>query len=556
MTSVNTSNQNDDGTPILYPYKHNPNSRQRRRARGRVTLLMAAFCLLWGMVFAFMAPALIVLWLAPVGVLMMLVIWALPDMRTAPTRALEGCFFAFVIVLTLWPNYLSVSLHQFGLPWVSMQRIVSVPIALIFLICVSVSPKLRNDLAESLRTQPLVWKLLVAFVVIQTYCIFISPLPIQSLDRYVNMQTTWTLIFFVAAYLFAKPGAVERWVRTLWLAAVITGLIGIAEWRVHHVLWVGHLPSFLSMDPLVEKELAPEFRNYTSIYRVQSVFGTSLGFGEFISLTTPFVLNYGMSRLRTSRGIAALLTVPFLFFVAYITNARSAIIGLLVGLGVYGFYWGYTQMRLNPDRLIGRTIVMGYPVFSALALASTFIFGRIRRMVWGGGETASSTFSRTMQYHKGIPLVFKHPWGYGIGRGGVTLGIYEPNGMLTIDTYYLAIALDYGVLGFLVYYAMFISGVFYSGKYAAVDDGTDRECSFLGAISASLISFLVIKSVFSQQDNHPLVYMMLGMAAALSARVAGQKNQRLESTEISTRGRRVFSLLSPNPGLSRRQEPT
>jgi hypothetical protein len=522
MTSVNASNQNDDSTPILYPYRHNPNSRQRRRARTRVMVLMAAFCLFWGMVFAFMAPALIVLWIAPIGILLLAVIWALPDARTAPTRALSGLFFAFVIVLSTWPNYLSISLHQFGLPWVSMERIVSTPLALVFLICVSTSAKLRSNLAESLRAQPIVWKLLVAFVVIQTYCIFLSPLPIQALDRYVSMQMTLPMMFFISAYIFLRPGVIENWVRTIWLAAIITGLIGIAEWRVHHLLWLNHLPSFLAMDPLVAKELTPIFRNYTSIYRTQSVFSTAIGFGEYISLCMPFILNHGLTRARTLEGIAALLTVPFLCFVAYITNARSAIIGLLAGFGVFGFFWGYTQMRLNPDRLIGRTIVMGYPVFSALALASTFIFGRLHRMVWGGGETVSSTVSRSMQYSKGIPLVLKQPIGYGIDRAGVTLGFYQPNGTLTIDTYYLAVALNYGILGFLVYYGMFVCGIIGAGRLTLRDNGADRETSYVGAIAASILTFIIIKSVFSQQDNHPLMYMILGMLMAISARILRQ----------------------------------
>ena len=34
-------------------------------------------------------------------------------------------------------------------------------------------------------------------------------------------------------------------------------------------------------------------------------------------------------------------------------------------------------------------------------------------------------------------------------------------------------------------------------------------------LSAALSAFLMIKSVFSQQDSHSLVYMMLGMIAAL-----------------------------------------
>jgi hypothetical protein len=37
------------------------------------------------------------------------------------------------------------------------------------------------------------------------------------------------------------------------------------------------------------------------------------------------------------------------------------------------------------------------------------------------------------------------------------------------------------------------------------------------------MNFFVIKSVFSQQDNHPLVFMMLGMVVALVWRIQQQR---------------------------------
>ena len=54
----------------------------------------------------------------------------------------------------------------------------------------------------------------------------------------------------------------------------------------------------------------------------------------------------------------------------------------------------------------------------------------------------------------------------------------------------------------------------------------DREHRFFAAIAVALTVFLVIKSVFSQQDNLPLVFIMLGMFVALSARFRAPVAQR------------------------------
>src|SRR3546814_15075303 len=75
-------------------------------------------------------------------------------------------------------------------------------------------------------------------------------------------------------------------------------------------------------------------------------------------------------------------------------------------------------------------------------------------MVWGGGAASYSTQARIEQYQKGLGLVMENPLGYGIGRGSVTLGFTNPEGVETIDTYYLLILLEYGVLGFLIFYGL------------------------------------------------------------------------------------------------------
>jgi O-antigen ligase len=81
------------------------------------------------------------------------------------------------------------------------------------------------------------------------------------------------------------------------------------------------------------------------------------------------------------------------------------------------------------------------------------------------------------------------------------------------------IGLEYGIIGFLVYYGMILFALYAAGRAALSPQPLKGENSFLIPISVTLLNFIVIKSVFSQQDNHPLIFMVLGMLAALLWRV-------------------------------------
>ena len=56
----------------------------------------------------------------------------------------------------------------------------------------------------------------------------------------------------------------------------------------------------------------------------------------------------------------------------------------------------------------------------------------------------------------------------------------------------------------------------YNGLVGVIGNKTnDRDAALLTPLTVALTNFFVIKAVFSQQDNHPLYFMMLGMLVAL-----------------------------------------
>ena len=75
-----------------------------RLVQAVLLLAFMGFCLFFGFFYGLTTPFLIKQLVIPVILLALITVWALPDTKTAPTGALYGLSFAFLIVLFLWPN--------------------------------------------------------------------------------------------------------------------------------------------------------------------------------------------------------------------------------------------------------------------------------------------------------------------------------------------------------------------------------------------------------------------------------------------------------------------
>lgn len=487
----------------------------------KIIALMAlpVFSVIYGFFYALTAPYLAKFFVAPIGVLALVAIWALPDFDRAPTRTMKYLFFGFFISLILWPNYLAIALP--GLPWITLLRLTGIPMALLLLICVSTSAPFRRDLGAVLQAAPIAWKLLAAFVVVQFATIGLSASPSDSLQKFVVAQINWTAIFLVACYAFRTPGRIDLFIRVLWGAALIVCAIGVWEQAIQKVPWQGHIPSFFKIDE-AQTMLASMYRGH--VYRVKAIHSTPLGLGEFLALTTPFLLHFIASKQPLAIRVAAACSLVLFLRVIHSTDSRLGMVGVLLSILLYVLAWGIARWRRNRGDMLGPLVVLAYPAFFALLMGLTFVSRRLEIMVWGSQATEGSNLSRAQQLALGIPKLLKNPFGYGAGQGAETVGWFSGS-FLSIDNYYLAVAIEYGVLGFIFYYGLII----YMGGLAAwngafVRNEADPEFDYIIPLGIAMAEFFIIKSVFSQQDNHPLVFMMMGMIMALVYRAKTQNS--------------------------------
>jgi hypothetical protein len=498
--------------PALAPY-HQPVAPLRRAIKKTAAIsLIILIGMIYGLLIAIF-PLFLYLYLAvPVGILILLVIWALPENENIPVRAINWLVFAILATVCLWPNYIAIAIP--GMPWITFMRLWSIPMTLLFFISLSMSPRFRQEVGEWFITSPSILWMMLTFVVLNFITIPMASHPFGSFNGVLINQFELTMVFFVACYSFRKAGRTMLWAQTFCCFAIFLALFSVVEYINGQVPWANHIPSFFKIQSdLVEAILAGGSRSATGAYRVQSIFTTSLNFSEFLALSTPFILHFMMTAKRQLVRGALLLYLPFSFWVIYETDSRLGVIGFFASIFVYTLIWGVRRWRRDSHGLIAPAIVIAYPVIISAFFALTLIWRRLEVMVWGGGPQQASNEARRLQWTGAIRELKEWPLGNGLGESGTLVGYYDAAGRVSLDSYFITILMDFGIFGAFAFFGMFLVAIMKAAKAGL--ETNDEEIELLIPLGIMLMVFLIIKGVLSQEDNHTLMFMALGATVAL-----------------------------------------
>lgn len=509
----------------LAPYFRHGSSGRYRIVGAAALALVAGF---YGLVFSLTNTAFLMQLLMPVAVFAIFVIVLLPESGAAFERSLTSVFYVFFAAISVWPDYLALSIGS--LPWITAVRLTAVPLCLLFLMSLSQSGGFRGLLAHKLAAAPTVWKPIGVYFLVCIVSVGFSKEPIETLNKLIVALYSWAAIFLVAVAVLSEDRRAKQFAYLLWIGVVAVCSIGIVEWRMGQVPWAGRVPSFLKIeDEAVARIMSGSARFAIGEHRVQSKFTTPLGLAEFLVLVMPFVVHFTISSRNLIERVLAGVTIPLAVFVIVKTDARLGMVGLFLTLFGYLFFWAFNHWKSNRSSIFSPMIVFTYPAILVTAVVASFAVGRIRALVWGTGAHQASNDARQKQVEDGIALIMQHPWGHGIGRAAETLGYTNGAGVVTIDTYFISVGLETGVVGFLAYFGAFLAAI-WLGARVALRQGKDTQVVWIVPAVISLINFVVIKSILSQQENHPLAFAMLGMVVALvyrAGRSAGAESGRL-----------------------------
>lgn len=496
-----------------------PFYRQPRSPAWRLMVysLVYALCLFLGLFYGFAAallpPGIFLYFVLLLAIPLLLVIWILPSNLRPPTRSLGRLYLAALAVVSVWPAYIAFAFP--GMPWISMIRLVGLPMTLILLLCLKAS-SFRAELAKVIPKSKILFRLFVGFQVLQILTIGLSKNPVGSINIVIGQFIVWSVIGAISFWYVQQEDRSRKWERLLLWLGFIQCVIGILEFMNGRILWADHIPSFLPVDrEMLEGITSGLYRD--GRYRVTSSFSVSLSFAEFLACITPFVA----VRMTTARSIFAIIGwLAFdllLLFVINTTQSRLGIVGWIVSHMVIVLAWAVRRWWRRSTDLFAPALTLVYPVAAILFVIAMYTVPAVRNRTIGGGSTGMSDDARHVQFTMFWPKLFRNPFGNGAGQSGEVLQYRVPSGFLTVDSYWITLNLDYGVLGFFLWYGMLAVGAYYMLKSYIFAPDEESARKFL-PIAAGLIVFGFTRYVLSQGDALPLFFMLVGAAGGYYAR--------------------------------------
>jgi O-antigen ligase len=270
--------------------------------------------------------------------------------------------------------------------------------------------------------------------------------------------------------------------------------------------------------------MRPIYRN--GQYRVNGISITSLEFAELFVYLAPFLLYF----IIDSKNVLLKFITASLMVLAFIgilkTGSRLGNVGLLFGTMTYIMIWSLRQWLRDGMNIIGPAIVTLYISGIAGFVAVLAVSTRIRGIIFGDSSTASSSNARLSQLTDGLPIIASNPvFGYGIGMGADKLNYRNPAGALTIDSYWLSIAIETGLTGLICFLLFFISLIWSAAKLYIYEDQINPSAKLGAALASALSCFLLIKLILSQTFNNSLIYFMAAITLIILNNTIKLKNQ-------------------------------
>ena len=460
-------------------------------------------------------------------------LWALPDTNVDRGRAIRSLFWLYLVSLMLWPSYLAIALP--GLPWINVQRLFLLPLCAIFFYSLSTSKVVRTELGEVLSANRFASTLFFAFVVLQFATTVLSPSIGASINKLFINQCAWTVPFLISCWMFRTEKHRRHWYAALLILVLLTAIEALVEYKMHKVPWRDHIPSFLGES---EDYVQANLRRATGLYRTKGFTVNTLVLAELLGVTAPFVFHAAFTSKKALARLFWILYLPCHFFVIVTTDSRLGMVSFLASGLLYLGVWNLLRWRERKHDPFAPALVLAYPLGAAALGVLTLTWTRLYRMVFGGGANSASDIARQTQWKMMWPKLWSWPFGHGPNTSGHTLGYIDATGLLTVDSYYITVLLEYGIAGFVIFYSLFLltAGQLTRG----VLQGPTRKPSLAVPVAISMIVFVIDKSVLSLQNNHSIIFMALGMAFALRYRMNSEP-----ATAASPRGSVKSAFVRP-----------
>ncbi len=349
----------------------------------------------------------------------------------------------------------------------------------------------------------------IVFFVVISICLVLVNSPIMPIGiagfRQVVQQILW---YFVVAQLVTSSKNIRWFLYIMVFIGGILGLHGIYQYVTHAEMpsyWVDRLESGITT-------------------RVFSIIGSPNILGSLMVLLIPVSISFVFSERKFFKkiifaGITLAMSATLIF-----TSSRSAWIGFVVAMGVY--FW------LKDKRLI---LLLALLVIAAYFAVPT-IAHRVNYLLSPQYMISSAAGGRIARWSIGIAALQQHPWfGLGLGQfGGAVAQNFKIPGAFYVDSYFLKIAVEMGLVGFTSFCILIYNALAWGIR--AVKRTVDRQSlSMAQGVFAGMVGVVVpnfVENVFEVPMMTAYFWMFAAVLIALGFTIPNQGLKRLNVGSI------------------------
>lgn len=444
-----------------------------------------------------------------------LLLWAIPDLPVFPRRLIWKMYLVMLVVDLALPIYYAIDIAS--LPWISARRIASGLAVIVFLFALAASSAVRREVVSRLGASRPIAICAIGFLVIIFFSIFTSANPLSGISGMTETILEWYLPFLLAVYAVQTYSNVITVIKVICGLSLWVALTGILEFRFQHKFVLDIFPpsmlaQFIAQNPYFANITEPWFRN--GMYRAAATFVTSNSFGEFAAVVFPLGLYFvvhGETRVERIFGIVVAIAM---FASVVVSGARVGYIGMLVATPAFAILWTIREQRFRKGEIGPAFVSLLLSAGLSAVFFAVFFWHRARVYVFGDGRAAFSTQSRLDQWASGWPHILSNPiTGHGMGSSGTLIG-WGFDGMVSVDSFPLALLVDFGAPGFLFFSGLVILPIWY-GVRAYISDDT-RLGALRGAIACSFLAYAFSRLFLAQRENLTLIFTLVAITIALN----------------------------------------
>lgn len=491
----------------------------------------AAFFALGLTLYAALAAASTIIY-PPIGVLFLAppILGAMavaPPGRATSRRLALGLLSVAAVLLAVWPVYIFVKLGPS--PILTPPRAILYFVSAMWIYDMTFSRLRRAQFALAVRKSGAVSVAVFALFLCGLLSLPLAEGRALAIPEYFRQAMIWLLPFCATITYCRRQRDYVLLMKAFMLGAAVVGAIAIAEVATQRLL--ADLLSPLIADDAEWLRNAQTQKIRDGIFRAQSSHTHPLSLGEHMAISAPFALAFLISA-RDFRG-RALWFVAFAVIVlaAIGTNSRGAILAMALSMTAMGAILVYRFMK-RAAATRWRPLI-GFLFLASIAAAPLALVAGGKMISGAAGTSASnSTQARFDQVEQAWPLLVKRPiGGYGTGRSTRVLGFWGRT--LTIDNYYLSLALDLGFPGPIAFFSIMVA-------WGAGGLSRSRKCHpSLGllyvACFAAASSVALGRSIISQTGNLAILYVMIAAFTGASVTLSRRRWRNRDYRPVANR---------------------